>query len=60
MTFGMAALLNMGTNFMFGEISFVSNSIAVVLQLALAIDYAIILCNRYTEERTAMDAATRS
>ncbi len=56
MTFGMAALLNMGTNFMFGEISFVSNSIAVVLQLALAIDYAIILCNRYTEERTALDA----
>ncbi len=56
MTFGMAALLNMGTNFLFGEISFVSNSIAVVLQLALAIDYAIILCNRYTEERTTMDA----
>ncbi len=56
MTFGMAALLNMGTNFLFGEISFVSNSIAVVLQLALAIDYAIILCNRYTEERVTMDA----
>lgn len=56
MTFGMAALLNMGTNFMFGEISFVSNSIAVVLQLALAIDYAIILCNRYTEERATMDS----
>ena len=56
MTFGMAALLNMGTNFIFGEISFVSNSIAVVLQLALAIDYAIILCNRYTEERVNMDA----
>lgn len=56
MTFGMAALLNMGTNFIFGEISFVSNSIAVVLQLALAIDYAIILCNRYTEERVNMGA----
>lgn len=56
MTFGMAALLNMGTNFLFGEISFVSNSIAVVLQLALAIDYAIILCNRYTEERVNMGA----
>lgn len=56
MTFGMAALMNMGTNFIFGEISFVSNSIAVVLQLALAIDYAIILCNRYTEERATMDA----
>ncbi|MBQ9347693.1 MAG: MMPL family transporter, partial [Oscillibacter sp.] len=50
-TFGMAALLNMGTNYMLGEISFISNSVAVVLQLALAIDYAIILCRRYTEER---------
>ena len=56
MTFGMAALLNKGTNFIFGEISFVSNSVAVVLQLALAIDYAIILCHRYTEERERMEA----
>lgn len=55
-TFGAAAILNMGTNFIFGTISFVSNSIAVVLQLALAIDYAIILCHRYTEEREKMDA----
>lgn len=53
-TFGAAAILNVGTNFIFGEISFVSNSIAVVLQLALAIDYAIILCHRYTEERESM------
>lgn len=51
LTFGVAAILNKGTNFMFGTISFVSNSIAIVLQLALAIDYAIILCHRYTEER---------
>lgn len=50
-TFIVAALLNMGTNFMLGKISFISNSIAVILQLALAIDYAIILCHRYTEER---------
>lgn len=49
-TFGAAALLNMGTNFLMGEISFVTNSIAIVLQLALAIDYAIILCHRYMEE----------
>ena len=55
MTFGMAALLNMGTNFLFGEISFVSHSIAVVLQLALAIDYAIILCHRYMEEREYLE-----
>ena len=51
MTFVAAMLLNMGTNFIFGEISFVSNSIASVLQLALAIDYAIILCHRFSEER---------
>lgn len=56
MTFGMAAIMNKGTNFMFGEISFVSNSVAVILQLALAIDYAIILCHRYMEEREHLDA----
>ncbi|MDO4315094.1 MAG: MMPL family transporter [Oscillospiraceae bacterium] len=50
-TFLSAMLLNMGTNFIFGEISFVSNSISSVLQLALAIDYAIILCHRFSEER---------
>ena len=58
-TFGVAAILNMGTNFQLGTISFISNSVAVVLQLALAIDYAIILCHRFTDERetrTARDA----
>lgn len=55
-TFGAAALLNMGTNYMMGEISFVTNSIAIVLQLALAIDYAIILCNRFSEERADKQA----
>ena len=49
-TFGVAALLNIGTNFLLGRISFISNSVAVVLQLALAIDYAIILCHRFSEE----------
>ncbi len=60
MTFGAAALLNVGTNFLCGKISFISNSIAVVLQLALAIDYAIILCHRFTDEhetRNARDSA---
>ena len=50
-TFGMAALMNMGTNFIFPKISFISDSVAVVLQLALAIDYAIILCHRFIDER---------
>ena len=49
--FAVAAVLNMGTNFLFGSISFITNAIAVVLQLALAIDYAIIFCHRYMEER---------
>lgn len=56
LTFGAAALLNMGTNFLCGKISFISNSIAVVLQLALAIDYAIILCHRFSDEHETKDA----
>lgn len=49
--FGVAALLNMGTNYWFGTISFISNSVCVILQLALAIDYAIILSHRFSEEK---------
>ena len=55
-TFGVAAILNMGTNYWLGEISFVTNSIAVVLQLALAIDYAIILCDRFMEEHETLES----
>lgn len=55
-TFGMAAILNMGTNYLMGEISSVTDSIAVVLQLALAIDYAIILLDRFLEEKHHMDS----
>ena len=51
MVFGVAALLNMGTNYWFGSISFVTNAVGTVLQLALAIDYAIILFHRFMEER---------
>ena len=54
MTFGAAALLNMGTNFLCGTISFISNSVTVILQLALAIDYAIILCHRFSDEHETM------
>lgn len=54
--FGVAAVLNMGTNYWFGEVSYITNSVAVVLQLALAIDYAIIFCHRYMEERETKPA----
>lgn len=66
-TFLAAAIINMGTNFLMGKISFVSNSVAIVLQLALSVDYAIIYCNRYKEEHkmkpireAAIDALTMS
>ena len=55
LTFIAAAVLNMGSNFLLGTISFVSNSVTIVLQLALSVDYAIILCHRYTEEREHLE-----
>ena len=48
--FVFAALLNMGTNFWLGEISMITHTIAVIMQLALAIDYAIIFSHRYQDE----------
>ena len=51
LTFAVAILLNVGTNFIFGRISFVTKAVGVVLQLALAIDYAVILFHRFMEER---------
>ncbi|ETP73639.1 putative RND superfamily exporter [Lachnospiraceae bacterium JC7] len=55
LTFSSAALINKGTNYMMGTISFVSNSVAIVLQLALSIDYAIIFCNHFKEQREFYD-----
>ena len=54
LTFGSAALVQMGTNFLLGTISFVSDSVTIVLQLALSVDYAVILLNRYKEEHLTM------
>ncbi len=54
-TFCSAALITKGTNFLMGTISFVSNSVTIVLQLALSVDYAVIFCNRYKEEHQTLD-----
>ena len=51
LTFGVAILLGMGTNFLLGEISFISDSVAMQLQLAMGIDYAIIMAHRFSAER---------
>lgn len=53
-TFVTAMILNLGTNFLLGTISFVSNSVTSILQLALSLDYAVILCNRFKEEHEAL------
>ncbi len=50
LTFVASMIMNSGTNFLMGTISFVSNSVSSILQLALSVDYAIIFCNRYKEE----------
>ncbi|MBR4027238.1 MAG: MMPL family transporter [Lachnospiraceae bacterium] len=50
LTFVSAMILNMGTNFLMGTISFISNSVTSTLQLALSLDYAVIMVNRYREE----------
>lgn len=55
LTFISAAAISMGTNYLLGTISFVSDSVTVVLQLALSIDYAVIFCNRYKEEHKKYD-----
>lgn len=52
LVFGAAMAINMGTNFLFvNGISYIANLVALVLQLALSLDYSIILLHRYMEER---------
>ena len=58
--FVIAAIINMGTNFWFGKISFVSNTVCVILQLALAIDYSIILCHRFNDEKKLNSTASEA
>ncbi len=48
--FAAAALLNKGTDILLGEISSITNSVVIILQLALAIDYAIIFAHRFQNE----------
>lgn len=51
MSIGIAIMWNMGTNFMFGEISYVTKALAAVLQLAVTMDYSIFLWHAFVEER---------
>ena len=50
---GVAILINMGSNAIFGEISFVSNAAGAILQLAVSLDYAVFLLHRFEESRNS-------
>ena len=50
---GIAVMINEGTNIFLGQISYVTSSMAAVLQLVLSIDYSIMLMNRYRQEKAA-------
>ncbi len=59
--FASAVIINIGTNVFFNGISYLSNLVSLVLQLALSLDYMVILLHRYMEERelkTAIEAAS--
>ena len=52
---GMMILLNMGTNWFLGEISYITKALSAVLQLAVTMDYSIFLWNSYSEQRTRFE-----
>ena len=55
---GIAIVINMGTNIIFGEISFISNTVSPVLQLAVSLDYAIFLLHSFNKHRLKTDPET--
>ncbi len=48
---GMMILMNLGTNYFMGEISYITKALSAVLQLAVTMDYSIFLWNSYNEQR---------
>ena len=48
---GMAIVINLGSNFFFGEISYITKALSAVLQLAVTMDYSIFLWHSYNEQR---------
>lgn len=52
---GIAVVYNMGTNIIFGEISFITKSIAAILQLGVTMDYSVFLIDRFDEEQRYTD-----
>lgn len=57
-TIGVAILINMGTNIIFGEISFITRTVSPILQLAVSLDYAIFLLHSFNNYREDHDPET--
>ena len=52
---GIAILINLGTNWFMGEISYITKALSAVLQLAVTMDYSIFLWHSYNEQREKTD-----
>ena len=52
---GVSILYNMGTNYFFGEISYITKAVAAVLQLGVTLDYSIFLWHSYREQKALTD-----
>lgn len=57
---GIAIIYNMGSNIFLGEISFITQSIAAILQLGVTMDYSIFLIDRYEEEKLKFSDRTEA
>ncbi len=57
---GIAIIINMGTNLIFGEVSFITNSVSPILQLAISLDFAIFLLHSFADFRQKYDDPTEA
>lgn len=56
----LSIVFNMGTNFLFGSISYITNTVQAILQMALAMDYSIILLNQYHLAKQTQQKETKA
>lgn len=55
LSIGVAIILNMGSNIIFSEVSFITQSVAGILQLAVSLDYAIFLLHEYRHQKEKIE-----
>lgn len=60
LSIGTAIVLNMGTNVVFGQVSFITNSVSPILQLAVSLDYSVFLLNSFARNRERFDTPERA